>query len=176
MQLKPFKRPLRDAASPAPEAECTFTILAWYRHTEAGGRTSRANDRLPSFACPLKRLARLSRDERPEGSRPAFAWGDLARGLNPYPSDYGTAFASSLIPYPPSHRYRLAAGLPQGEGDGLTTFHGWITDGVGSACSPVARQRRPGKGEPRPLATYLLVQACQRLWLAGSHDVDRQFT
>src|SRR5262245_2471360 len=34
----------------------------------------------------------------------------------------------------------LTAGLPRGEDDGLTTFHGRITDGVGSACSPVARQ------------------------------------
>ena len=45
----------------------------------------------------------------------------------------------------------LAEGLPRGEDDGLTTFHGRITDGVGSACSPVARQRRQGKGEaPAP--------------------------
>ena len=41
---------------------------------------------------------------------------------------------------------RLAAGLPRGEDDGLTTFHGWITDGVGSACSPVARTATAGEG------------------------------
>jgi hypothetical protein len=41
----------------------------------------------------------------------------------------------------------LAVGLPRRENDGLTTFHGWITDGAGSASSPVARQRRQGKGE-----------------------------
>ena len=29
---------------------------------------------------------------------------------------------------------------------------------------------------PLYLATYLLVQACQRLWLVGSHDVYQQFT
>src|SRR5262249_36209005 len=46
---------------------------------------------------------------------------------------------------------RLAASLPQGEDDGLITFHGGITDGVGSASSPVARQRRQGKGDtPAP--------------------------
>ena len=46
---------------------------------------------------------------------------------------------------------RLTAGLPRGEDDGLTTFHGRITDGVGSACSPMARQRRQGKGDtPAP--------------------------
>ena len=46
---------------------------------------------------------------------------------------------------------RLAAGLPRREDDGLTTFHGRTTDGLGSACSPVARQRRQGKGDaPAP--------------------------
>jgi len=46
---------------------------------------------------------------------------------------------------------RLAAGLPRGEDDGLTTFHGWITDGLGSACSPVARTATAGEGEsPAP--------------------------
>jgi hypothetical protein len=45
----------------------------------------------------------------------------------------------------------LAAGLPRREDDGLTTFRGWITDGLGSACPPVARQRRQGKGDaPAP--------------------------
>jgi hypothetical protein len=29
---------------------------------------------------------------------------------------------------------------------------------------------------PLYLATYLLVQASQRLWLVGSHDVYQQFT
>ena len=44
---------------------------------------------------------------------------------------------------------------------------------------PVRRwlgQRRQGKEEPLHLATYLLVQASQRLWLAGSYDVYQQFT
>src|SRR5262249_25493139 len=74
--------------------------------------------------CPPGQLVRRSRAETPEGSQPAFAEGDLTRRLNPYPSDYGAAFASSLLLYPPSHRRRLAAGLPGGENDGLTTFHG----------------------------------------------------
>src|SRR5208337_5244054 len=60
----------------------------------------------------------------------------------------------------------LAEGLPREEDDGLNTFHGCTTDGLGSASPPMARQRRQGNGEPLHLATYLLVQACQRLWLA----------
>jgi len=160
MRLEPLKRPSRDAASPSTGgAEFSpHTLGLGGEPSRYGpgadtrrGRPHQQHERLPSSACPLKRLTRCSRDERPEGSRPAVARGDLARGLNPSPSDYGTALASSLIPYPPSHRHRLAAGLPQGEGDGLTTFHGCIADGVGSACSPVARQRRQGKGEtPAP--------------------------
>src|SRR5271157_3945040 len=49
----------------------------------------------------------------------------------------------------------LAEGLPREEDDGLTTFHGCTTDGLGSASPPMARQRRQGNGEPLHLATYL---------------------
>ena len=46
---------------------------------------------------------------------------------------------------------RLAADLPGREDDGLTTSRGRIPGGLGSACSPVARQRRQGKGDaPAP--------------------------
>src|SRR5271157_1783667 len=103
--------------------------------------------------CLPSQLFRRSRAETPEGSRPAFAWSDLTRGLNPYPPCYRAAFASSLIPFPPSYRSRLAADLPRREDDGLTTFHGCTTDGLGSASPPMARQRRQGKGEPLHLAT-----------------------
>jgi hypothetical protein len=40
----------------------------------------------------------------------------------------------------------LAAGLPRGEDDGLTTSHGRIADGAGSASSPVARTATAGDG------------------------------
>ena len=101
--------------------------------------------------CLPSQLFRRSRAETPEGSQPAFAEDDLTRRLNPYPSHYRAAFASSLLLYPPSHRRPPCGGPTRGEDDGLTTFHGRITDGLGSACSPVARQRRQGMGEaPAP--------------------------
>ena len=177
MQLEPFKRPSRDAVSQPVEAENTFTIPAWYRHTEAGGRTSSTNERLPSFACPLKRLVRFSRDERPEGSQPAFAWGDLAQGLNPYPPDYRTAFAFSLILYPPSHR-RPPCGEPTPKG-GRRAYHvprmnhGWFRLCLFAGGSTATAGER---GCPCTWPHTVLVQACQHLGLAGSHDVYRQFT
>jgi hypothetical protein len=55
----------------------------------------------------------------------------------------------SLLPSSSTRRPigdHLAAGLPRREDDGLTTSHGWITDGAGSACSPVARIATAGDG------------------------------
>src|SRR5271165_1505449 len=71
--------------------------------------------------CLPSQLLRRSRAETPEGSQPAFAWGDLARRLNPYPSDYGEAFASSLLLYPPSHQQPPCGGpTPKG---GRRAYH-----------------------------------------------------
>jgi hypothetical protein len=75
-------------------------------------------------------LFRRSRAETPEGSQPALAWGDLAGGLKPYPPDYRTAFASSLVLYPPSHRQPPCGGpTPRGgrRADHVPQRnHGWL--------------------------------------------------
>ena len=127
--------------------------------------------------CLPSQLFRRSRAETPEGSQPAFAWDDLAGGLNPYPLDYRAAFASSLILYPPSHRQPPCGGpTPRG---GRRAYHvprmnhGWFR-----LCLSAGGRNGDGRGWENPLrlATYLLVQASQRLWLAGSHDVYQQFT
>src|SRR6516165_12127003 len=74
-------------------------------------------------ACPLGvSWPRLSRDGRPEGSLPPFGEGDLARRLNPYPVDYGPAFASSLLLYPPSRQLLLRVAFPRGRTTGLPRF------------------------------------------------------
>ena len=80
--------------------------------------------------CLPSQLFRRSRAETPGGSQPAFAGGDLARRLNPYPSHYGAAFASSLLLYPPSHR-RPPRGGPTPEGGRRAyhvprTYHRWF--------------------------------------------------
>ena len=87
----------------------------------------------PREVSPLSRRVILSKDSTP--IRPITG----RRSLSP----------SSSTRRPIGNR--LAAGLPRGEDDGLTTFHGWITDGLGSACSPVARTATAGEGEsPAP--------------------------
>ena len=126
--------------------------------------------------CLPSQLFRRSRAETPEGSRPAFAWSDLTRGLNPYPPCYRAAFAS------PSSSTRRPFGPPYG---GPTpkggrrayhvprTYQGWFR-----LCLFAGGSDDDDRGLEIPLylATYLLVQASQRLWLAGSHDVYQQFT
>ena len=110
-----------------------------------------------------------SRDPRPARSQPPFGVG---QNLNPYPCDYYTAFASSGILYPLIHRYTLAGDLPLPvETMGLTTFRtSTILEGLGSACPPGTPHLR-GVIRCHPyLATCLLAQASQPLWLVGYYD------
>ena len=108
-------------------------------------------------------------------SQPACAWGDVANGSTPI---HPTTGWRSLLPASPT---RTSMGSPYGllspwERYGLTTFRTSTTDELGSAYSPVTRHLRKMMGEHLLLATYLLVQACQPLWLVGSHDVYQRFT
>ena len=70
----------------------------------------------------LVRLLKLSRDKRPEGSLPAFAWNDVAAGLNSYPLHYRAAFAFSILLYPPSRWFTLRLPTREREDYGLTVF------------------------------------------------------
>jgi hypothetical protein len=64
---------------------------------------------------------------------------------------------------------RLAAGLPRGEDDGFTTFHGRITDGAGSASSPVAPTATTGDG--RSHCTWPHTVWCEPASAFGSLDL-----
>jgi hypothetical protein len=111
----------------------------------------------------LRRLADGSRPPTPQGSRPAFAGGDVARRPNPYPAHYRSAFACSLVLYPQPHRLILRLAFPCGRAMGLPRCVAETLRGVGRASTPVARHlRRVSSGHP-DLATYLLVQAYQHL-------------
>ncbi len=91
--------------------------------------------------------------------------------LHPYPPHYKTTFASSILPNP--HPYRLALQLAflflitRNQGVyGISTFHINTTiSNLGSAPPPVVQHLRRRTLEPSRLTTYLLVKACQHLWL-----------
>jgi len=88
----------------------------WWQPHQQGLLQSRRH-----FCCAAQsRLAVLSRASTPEGSLPACAEGNVARKLNPYPADYRSAFASSLLLYPlpcqVTLRFPLLAGASRATG------------------------------------------------------------
>jgi hypothetical protein len=129
---------------------------------------------LPSL---LRRLAKLSGDARPDGRQRAFAQGDVARGLNPYPPHYRMAFASSILLLPHVYRLALRLAFPRGRRTGLPCSVSVTTNGVGALYPPVAWDAHDKEGET-PCTRYsaLLAQACQHLWLVFVDDVYRAFT
>jgi hypothetical protein len=87
------------------------------------------------------------------------------------------AFAFSIIFYPQLHQPALRPAFPFGRAYGLTTFRLHTYEWVRVCLSAGGFvYLRVGKGKPVQPATYLLVQAFQRIWLVGSHDVYQQFT
>ena len=94
---------------------------------------------------------------------------------NPYPTHYRTTFAFSIFPYPHSRRLALRLAFPEG---GIRAYHvaHVYPDGLGPAYSPVAQHLRQVINKHLLLATHLLVQAYQHLWLAYLDDVYQRFT
>src|SRR5262245_38880677 len=93
--------------------------MVWPIHFRVGGCTNRI------FRCHLlfllSRFAGLSREERPEGSLPAFAWSNVAKGSTPIRS------ITERLSLSPSSSTRTAIDLPCGlpshrERYGLTVF------------------------------------------------------
>src|SRR5262249_31232176 len=89
-------------------------------HFHIGGCANRIFRCHPLF--PLSRFAGFSREERPEGSLPAFAWSDVAVGSTPI---HSITERHSLFP---SSSTRTAINSPCGlsshrERYGLTVFH-----------------------------------------------------
>jgi hypothetical protein len=116
----------------------------------------------------LRRFVDCSRPSTPEGSQPAFAWGDLAtpiRSITDRPSLAPSSCTRSPIGSP------CGSLSPKG---GLRAYHvaSLKPRGLGPASTPVARHLRRGSSEPPDLATCLLAQACQHLWLVLGDDAD----
>ena len=97
------KRLLRDALPPL-RAKTT----ARYSSAAAACFQGRPHQQAlppPTSACLLQRLVELSRAARPEGSLPAFAWGDIATPIRPITGRRSLA---------PSSSARLRVGRPCG--------------------------------------------------------------
>ncbi|KAF1028574.1 MAG: hypothetical protein GAK37_02186 [Pseudomonas sp.] len=90
------------------------------------------------------------------------------------PLQPGIRFLCDPIPAPPTAR--LAAHLPRGQQYGLTTFPICHTTGLGLAFSPEVLMTTYRHALRRYPTSYLLVQACQQLWLVKAYGVYQRFT
>src|SRR5712691_11626303 len=119
-----------------------------------GGRTSNHLRLRGCFCrhllCLLSRLVRYSRDERPDGSQPAFAWGPVPRRAQPLSHLLPMGIRLLRPPLPAALSARLAARFPWREHDGLTKFR--LRNRMGEAlpihrwCSmPMSRDTSPRK-------------------------------
>jgi hypothetical protein len=70
----------------------------------------------PSSASPPVEVSKFSRDERPCGSLPAFAWSDVVLRRNSYPTHYRPAFAFSAILCPHRQQSSLRSTCPNSQG------------------------------------------------------------
>jgi len=123
---------------------------------------------LPTFLRrPLRRLAGGSRPPTPRGSLPPFGWGDVTTPIQPITGRHLLSPRSSTrSPIGSSYDSPSLAG-------GLRAYHVALLKplrGLGPASTPVARHLRRASSECPDLATYLLVQACQHLWLVLCDD------
>jgi hypothetical protein len=145
----------------------TAAVPATEMSSVAAGAPARVITTPPTYLHPsLRRLADGSRPPTPEGSLPPFGWGDVATPIRPItgrPSLAPSSFTRSPVGSP------CGALSPKG---GLRAYHVAPRKprGLGRASTPVARHLRRGSSEPPDLATYLLVQACQHLWLVLCDD------
>ena len=128
-QLKPSRTPLAGRGlpnclhdtrlEPTDRTADSLPVDGMPARHRVGSRTSKRCRRRHICFAPQVSWPRFSRDERPEGSQPAFAWGDVVLGLNPYPAHYRPAFACSLLLYPQPHRLALRFAFPGGRTAGL---------------------------------------------------------
>ncbi len=109
----------------------------------------------------LRRLAVASRTPTPEGSGPGFPAGAVATPIHP---------VTGRLSLAPSSFTRSPSDSPCGSlslAGRLRAYHvpQMQPSGLGRASKPVARHPRQRNVEPPHLATHLLVQAYQQLWV-----------
>ncbi len=163
MPLKPCKRPVRNAVMPrrrramAPPSPYALGAPA----PSSGWRVHQQCRHCRHLLSLLRRLVKVSGDARPDGRQPAFAWGDVAHGRNPYPPHYRMAFASSILPFPHAYRLALRLTFPCGRHTGFPCSVSVTTNGVGALCPPVALL-------PMTRKEGVLVPATVPFWLKPS--------
>src|SRR5262249_9571459 len=151
-EIRPGAAPPSDDTSPTGRGcliglEVSLSVTAAVPATEmtsvAEAAPATALTAAPTYLRrPLRRLADGSRPPTPQGSLPAFPWGDVALRLNPYPAHYRPALAFSLVLYPQPHRLILRLAFPCGRATGLPRCVAETPRGLGRASTPVARRLR----------------------------------
>src|SRR5712692_4957054 len=179
MPLKPCKRPVRNAVMPcrrramAPPSPYALGAPA----PSSGWRVHQQCRHCRHLLSLLRRLAKVSGDARPDRRQPACAWGEVARGRNPYPPHYRMAFASSILPLPHAYRLALRFAFPRGRHTGfpcsVSVTDEWVRRAL-STGSVHAHDKERGS----PCARYVavLAQAFQHLGLVICDDVYQAFT
>lgn len=116
----------------------------------------------------LRRFSKFFRNETQDGRLLTFASGKFRTRIRPI-TDRHSLFPSSLTHTSMGSSYGL---LSSSRGN-VRDYHvpwKYLTDRLGSAHTPVALHLRWRTLEPPYLSTYLLVQACQHLWLVYFND------
>ena len=163
------RHPLRDAVCPiglGVNLDVTAAVPATEMTSVAGAapaRSLRSRRQICFAPCAGWLTVHVRQHPREVGplSRGVMSPGQPLSG----PLQAGLRFLPRPLPAAPSAR--LAARLPSREDYGLTTLHRRNPRGLGPASTPVARHLRRMSLEHPDLATYLLVQAYQHLWLVS---------
>ena len=97
--------------------------------------------------------------------------------LNPYPSHYRMAFASSILPLPHAYRLALRLAFPRGRRTGFPCSVSVTVEWVRRALSTGSMDAHDkGKASPCPCYVAILAQAFQHLWLVICDGVYQAFT
>lgn len=128
--------------------------------------------------CLLNRFVKLSRQQRPDGSLPAFAWDHMAHRLIPMIAITATRslFPSSSACYPINSLY--SSSPPGGESNRFTTFR-LLTrfDSLGLTYPPVGLLSACRyEGNPTPIQSLFSPSLSASFGLLALEDVYRSFT
>jgi hypothetical protein len=175
-RVRPASGSSTDKARPAPDRSLTtLTILIGGRRP-FGWKVRKlvlpplSTAFLPQSVVPTVSSFSTHREVCPV-SREAMSFQKKTQLLSS-PLQTGLRFLPCRLPAGPSAF--LTVGFPQKKllrsTTGLPRSDRFDRNGEGAVYTPVVQHLRQGISESLFLTTYLLVQACQSLWLVSSHD------